>query len=195
MTPKHIRIERDCFLFYYWNIVDLQCCVSSWCRAKRFNYTYTHTHTYVFGFPDVSVVKNLPAKQKNVDLIPGSGRLPWRRKWQPTPVFLTGESPWAEEPGGLQSVGSQRARHDLETKAPPPHILFHFFPLWFITRYWIQFPLLYSKTLLFIHPTYTLASADPKLPIHPSPTTTFPLSSLASAKLFPTSVTLLLFHR
>ena len=25
------------------------------------------------------------------------------------------------------------------------------FPLWFITGYWIQFPVLYSRTLLFIH--------------------------------------------
>ena len=24
--------------------------------------------------------------------IPGSGRFPWRSKWQPTPVFLPGES-------------------------------------------------------------------------------------------------------
>ena len=24
-----------------------------------------------------------------------------RRVWQPTPVFLPGGSPWAEEPGGL----------------------------------------------------------------------------------------------
>jgi len=26
----------------------------------------------------------------------------WSRKCQPTPVFLTGESPWTEKPGGLQ---------------------------------------------------------------------------------------------
>ena len=26
----------------------------------------------------------------------------WRRAWQRTPVFLPGESPWTEEPGGLQ---------------------------------------------------------------------------------------------
>ena len=26
-----------------------------------------------------------------------------RRVWQPTPVFLPGESPWTEEPGGLHS--------------------------------------------------------------------------------------------
>ena len=24
---------------------------------------------------------------------------PWRKAWQPTPVFLPGESPWTEEPG------------------------------------------------------------------------------------------------
>ena len=24
-------------------------------------------------------------------LIPGGGKIPWRRKWQPTPVFLPGE--------------------------------------------------------------------------------------------------------
>ena len=28
----------------------------------------------------------------------------WRRKSHPTPVFLPGESPWTEEPGGLLSM-------------------------------------------------------------------------------------------
>ena len=37
------------------------------------------------------------------------------RKWQPTPVFFPGESPWTEEPGGLQSVGLQRVRYDWVT--------------------------------------------------------------------------------
>ena len=27
--------------------------------------------------------------------------MPWRRVWQPAVVFLPGESPWTEEPGGL----------------------------------------------------------------------------------------------
>ena len=44
------------------------------------------------------------------------GKIPWRRAWQCTPVFLPGESPWAEEPGGLQSMGSQRLWHDWATK-------------------------------------------------------------------------------
>ena len=36
----------------------------------------------------------------------------WRRKWQPTLVFLPGESSWTEGPGGLYSIGSQRIRHN-----------------------------------------------------------------------------------
>ena len=44
------------------------------------------------------------------------GKFPWRRAWQPTPLFLPEESPQTEEPGGLQSMGSQRVRHDRETK-------------------------------------------------------------------------------
>ena len=42
---------------------------------------------------------------------------PRRRAWQPTPVFLPGESPWTEGPGGLESVGSQRVKRDLNNLA------------------------------------------------------------------------------
>ena len=38
-------------------------------------------------------------------------KIPWKRARQPTPVFLPGESPWTDEPGGLQSTGLQRVRH------------------------------------------------------------------------------------
>ena len=44
------------------------------------------------GFLAGSVVKNLPANAGYSGSIPGSGRFPWRRKWQPTPVFLPGKS-------------------------------------------------------------------------------------------------------
>jgi len=36
----------------------------------------------------------------------------WRRAWQPTPVFLPQESPWTEEPGELQFMGSQTVGHN-----------------------------------------------------------------------------------
>ena len=44
-------------------------------------------------------------------------KIPSRRKWQHAPVVLPGENPWTKEPGGLQSMGSQRVgvRHDLVT--------------------------------------------------------------------------------
>ena len=53
------------------------------------------------------VIKNLPANAgdiRDIGSIPG-GKIPWRRAWQPTPVFLPGECPWTEEPGRLQSIG------------------------------------------------------------------------------------------
>ena len=43
------------------------------------------------------------------------GKIPWRRAWQPTAVFLPGEShgQWSL---GLQSLGSQRVGHDCGTE-------------------------------------------------------------------------------
>ena len=39
-------------------------------------------------------------------------KIPWRRKWQSTPVFLPGKSPWTKKPGRLQSMGLQRVGHN-----------------------------------------------------------------------------------
>ena len=56
------------------------------------------------------MVKNLPVMQET--WVPfWVGNIPWRRVWQPTLVFLPGESPWTEEPGRLQSMG-HRVGHD-----------------------------------------------------------------------------------
>ena len=52
----------------------------------------------------VLAVKNLPAK---VGVLRESWfdfwvwKIPWRKTWQPTPVFSPGESHWTEEPVGL----------------------------------------------------------------------------------------------
>ena len=32
------------------------------------------------------------------------------------PAFLSGESPWTEEPGGLQTMGSHKVGHNRATK-------------------------------------------------------------------------------
>ena len=47
---------------------------------------------------------------------PWVGKIPWRRAWQLTSVFLPGEPPWKEKSARLQSIGSQRVRHDSATK-------------------------------------------------------------------------------
>ena len=41
------------------------------------------------GFPGGSMVKNLPARCR---FDPWVKKMPWRRAWQPTPIFLPGES-------------------------------------------------------------------------------------------------------
>ena len=66
----------------------------------------------IWGVPGVSVVKNLPVNAGDSGLIPGSGIFPWRRKRATHCSILAGITPWTEEPGGLQSTGSQRVRPD-----------------------------------------------------------------------------------
>ena len=39
-------------------------------------------------------------------------KIPWIRKWQPTPVLLTGEFHGQRSLVGLQSMGSQRVEHN-----------------------------------------------------------------------------------
>ena len=60
------------------------------------------------------VVKNLLTNARDMRQVfdPWVRKIPWRRAWQPTPVFLPGEYPRTEEPGGLQCIGLQRVGHN-----------------------------------------------------------------------------------
>ena len=49
-------------------------------------------------------------------------KIPWWRKWQPTPVFLLGESSGQRSLVGYTVCGIPRVRHNLATKPP-----FYFF--------------------------------------------------------------------
>ena len=70
----------------------------------------------ILGLPWwAQTIKNPPVMRRP-GLDPWVGKILWRKVWQPTPVFLPGESPWAEEPGGLQSMGSHRVTHEWVTK-------------------------------------------------------------------------------
>ena len=71
------------------------------------------------GFPGGSVVKNLPAKQgtqcKGHAFNPWVGKIPWRKKWQPTPIFLPGKSHGQRSLAGCSPWGRKRVGHKLKT--------------------------------------------------------------------------------
>ena len=57
------------------------------------------------GLPDGPVVKDPPANEGNAGSIPALGKIPWRRKWQPTPGFLPGKSHGQGSPVGYSLWG------------------------------------------------------------------------------------------
>ena len=57
------------------------------------------------------MVKNLPAVQETW-FEAWVGKIPWKRKWLPTPVFLPGEFHGQRSLGGLLSMGSKTVEHD-----------------------------------------------------------------------------------
>ena len=63
------------------------------------------------------MVKILPAMWRP-RFDPKVGKIPWRRDWLPTPVFLPREFNVQRSPGRLQSMGPQRIAHDWLTNAP-----------------------------------------------------------------------------
>ena len=50
------------------------------------------------------MVKSLPAMWKTWARS-WVGKIPWRRAWQPIPIFLLGKRPWTEEPDGYSPWG------------------------------------------------------------------------------------------
>ena len=114
--------------------------------------THTHTHTHTH--------KMYPRTRSQLFKIVvggGNGNPLW---------YSCLEYPWTEEPGGLQSLGSQSQTRlsDQHYSCPTMLIsavqqngsiihmyLLYSFPLQFTRGYWIKVPILYSRTLLFIH--------------------------------------------
>ena len=63
------------------------------------------------GFPVAQLVKQSACNTGDLGSVPGVGKIPWRREWQPTPVFLTGEFNGQSSPVGY-CPWSQRVRYD-----------------------------------------------------------------------------------
>ena len=71
------------------------------CVILGFSFLWPHLQLHV-GFPSGSVVMQQCGSHRRCRFDPWVGRIPWRRKWQNTPVFLP-EIPWTEMPAGLYS--------------------------------------------------------------------------------------------
>ena len=64
---------------------------------------------YSWGFPGSSAEKNLPAMQETrVGSLGGED--PLEKEMATHSTILAWEIPWTEEPGGLQSMGSQNSQ-------------------------------------------------------------------------------------
>ena len=68
-------------------------------------------HKTTRSFPGGSVVKNLPVMQETWVQSLGLED-PLEKGMATHPSILAQRIPWTEEPGGLQSIASQRVRHD-----------------------------------------------------------------------------------
>ena len=84
-------------------------------RAWCFNFVVFAGYCAAEGFPGGASGKE-PVCQcrrcKRCRFDPWVRKISWRRAWQPTPVFLPGEPPCTEKPGGLQSMRSQRVGYN-----------------------------------------------------------------------------------
>ena len=74
-------------------------------------YIYIHIYTYIWASLVAQIVKNLPAMQETQ--VPSLGQEdPLEERMATHSSFLAWRIPWTEEPSGLQSMRSQRVRHD-----------------------------------------------------------------------------------
>ena len=64
--------------------------------------------------------------QREVGLYSWVGKMPWRRKWQPTPVFLPGKFHGQRSLTGYSPRGHERIGLDLVTKIANNLLLIYF---------------------------------------------------------------------
>ena len=62
------------------------------------------------------MVKNPPDNGGDAGFNSWTGKMSWRRKWEPTPVLLPGKSHGQSSLVGYNKWGHKRVRHNLTTK-------------------------------------------------------------------------------
>ena len=91
---------------------------SQWCCRESRKSSLPDLGLRLRGFPHGSGVKNLPASAGDRETWVWSWvrKIPWRRKWQPTPVFLPGNFHGQRSLADYSPWGHKRVGHDLATK-------------------------------------------------------------------------------
>ena len=91
-----------------------------WSINIRHAYLYVYVYTHM-GFLVAQTAKSLPAMQET--WVGSLGQEDCLEKEMATHSnILAWKTPWTEEPGGLQSAGLQRVRHDLPTSLSRTHM-------------------------------------------------------------------------
>ena len=72
-------------------------------------YMHIHVYKYVHGLPWWFSGEKPAFQYKRCGLKPWVGKIPWRRKWQPSPVFLPGESHGQRSLAGYSSLGHKES--------------------------------------------------------------------------------------
>ena len=108
-----------------YNTIVKRCIFSSLLHSINFVYfrfllfIYSHsrnTLSLYFHFPGGSDGKSTCLQCRRPRFDPLVGKIPWRRKWQPTPVLLPGKfHGWKIDGWRIQTMGSQRVGHDWVT--------------------------------------------------------------------------------
>ena len=73
-------------------------------------------YTYIWGLPWWLNAKEPACQCRRCGFDPWVGKIPWSRKWQPTPVFLSGKFHGQKSLADDSPWGPKRVRRDLATK-------------------------------------------------------------------------------
>ena len=93
------------------------------------NCTHINYNIYIIVFPGGASGKESAChcrRHKRRQFNHWVRKIPWRRKWQPTPAFLPGESLGLRSLLGYSPWGHKRVRHDLAAKQQKYIVLFLF---------------------------------------------------------------------
>ena len=113
-------LETNIMLCVNYRSILKQKCLISGNRSSR---TICQFCPYILYFPIGVLYKGLPGgassreltcqcrRHKRCGFSPWVRKIHWKRAWQAHSSILAWRIPWTEEPGGLQSMGSQRGGH------------------------------------------------------------------------------------